>query len=406
MRILNISAQKPDGTGSGTFLSQTVASQVAAGHATAVVCGIDNGDSLSALPGPTSVFPVHFMSPDLPFHVCGMSDEMPYAATRYRDLSPSMAAQFEAAFIAAIDRAVLEFKPNVVICHHLYFLASIVREHVNGIPVAAICHATDLRQMAMHDLERKRIIQSIRRMDAVFALHRSQAAEIIEVYGIDPVKVYVTGTGYNARVFNQNGKLEQRVGGRICFVGKISFKKGVESLLSALGMIDPSDLGGLTLEAILVGGHDPSSADYLRIARRAEDCLWPVRLAGRVSTEELVHTYRTSDVFVLPSFYEGLPLVGIEALACGAKVVMTSLPGVREGMESLLPGNPMIWVEPPAMERVDTPDPASLPDFERRLSMAIMQAIREPRADFNVEHASWDMVVSRMLSVLSDGTAA
>lgn len=406
MRILNISAQKPDGTGSGTFLSQTVASQVAAGHATAVVCGIDNGDSLGALPGPTSVFPVHFMSPDLPFHVCGMSDEMPYAATRYRDLSPSMAAQFEAAFIAAIDRAVLEFKPNVVICHHLYFLASIVREHVNGIPVAAICHATDLRQMAMHDLERKRIIQSIRRMDAVFALHRSQAAEIIEVYGIDPVKVHVTGTGYNARVFNQNGKPEQRVGGRICFVGKISFKKGVESLLSALEMIDPSDLGGLTLEAILVGGHDPSSADYLRIARRAEDCLWPVRLPGRVSTEELVHTYRTSDVFVLPSFYEGLPLVGIEALACGAKVVMTSLPGVREGMESLLPGNPMIWVEPPAMERVDTPDPASLPDFERRLSMAIMQAIREPRADFNVEHASWDMVVSRMLSVLSDGTAA
>ena len=32
MRILNISAQKPEGTGSGTFLSQTVAAQVRAGH--------------------------------------------------------------------------------------------------------------------------------------------------------------------------------------------------------------------------------------------------------------------------------------------------------------------------------------------------------------------------------------
>lgn len=104
LRILNISAQKPDGTGSGTFLAQTVAAQVAAGHLTAVVCGIDDGDATDALPAQALVFPVRFNTSEPPFHVCGMSDEMPYAATRYRDLTPQMVGQFESAFAARLDR--------------------------------------------------------------------------------------------------------------------------------------------------------------------------------------------------------------------------------------------------------------------------------------------------------------
>ena len=214
VRILNISAQKPDGTGSGTFLAQTVAAQVAAGHLTAVICGIDDGDATDALPAQTLVFPVRFNTSELPFHVCGMSDEMPYVATRYRDLTSLMVGQFESAFAARLDRALAEFRPDVVICHHLYLLASIVRERVSGVPVAAVCHATDLRQMAMHDLERDRIIAAIRRMDALFCLHRAQAAEIVRVYGADPARVHVTGTGYNAHVFNQDGDAVRRRAGQ------------------------------------------------------------------------------------------------------------------------------------------------------------------------------------------------
>ena len=406
MRILNISAQKPDGTGSGTFLAQTVAAQVAAGHETAVICGIDEGDAVDSLPGETRVFPVRFMTPELPFHVCGMSDEMPYAATRYRDLTPEMAARFEAAFVAALDRALVEFKPDAIICHHLYLLASIIREHVSGIPVAVVCHATDLRQMSMHGLERERIVAAMRRMDAVFALHEAQAGRIAAVYGVDPARIHVTGTGYNAGTFNQEGPCPPREPGRLCFVGKVSFKKGVESLLAALDLIDPDDLGDKRLELVLVGGHDPASEDFGRIAAAAPACRWPVRLAGRIPTEELVRAYRTSDVFVLPSFYEGLPLVGIEALACGAKVVMTDVPGVREGMESLLPGNPMRWVELPAMEGADTPVASGLPAFERRLADAIVAAVNGPAPRCDVTRASWDAVVARMLRTIELGRDA
>ena len=45
MRILCISAQKPDSTGSGVYLAETVASLAAAGHQLAVIAGIDKDDS-------------------------------------------------------------------------------------------------------------------------------------------------------------------------------------------------------------------------------------------------------------------------------------------------------------------------------------------------------------------------
>ena len=45
MRILNISAQKPDSTGSGVYLAEMVRCELSAGHAAAVVAGVDASDA-------------------------------------------------------------------------------------------------------------------------------------------------------------------------------------------------------------------------------------------------------------------------------------------------------------------------------------------------------------------------
>ena len=71
MRILCISAQKPDSTGSGVYLAETVASLAAAGHQVAVIAGIDKDDSPQLAPG-IEFLPVRFRTPELPFPVCGM----------------------------------------------------------------------------------------------------------------------------------------------------------------------------------------------------------------------------------------------------------------------------------------------------------------------------------------------
>ena len=77
MRILNISAQKPDSTGSGVYLSEMVRCELSAGHAAAVVAGVDASDE-PTLPEGAEPYFVRFNTVALPFNVCGMSDVMPY----------------------------------------------------------------------------------------------------------------------------------------------------------------------------------------------------------------------------------------------------------------------------------------------------------------------------------------
>lgn len=77
MRILNISAQKPDSTGSGVYLAEMVRCELSAGHAAAVVAGVDASDE-PTLPESAEPYFVRFNTEALPFNVCGMSDVMPY----------------------------------------------------------------------------------------------------------------------------------------------------------------------------------------------------------------------------------------------------------------------------------------------------------------------------------------
>ena len=103
---------------------------------------------------------------------------------------------------------------------------------------------------------------------------------------------------------------------------------------------------------------------------------------------------------MLPSFYEGLPLVTIEALACGCKVVATDLPGVRPWMEAMLPGAPVTWVASPRMTDVDTPVAADLPLFERALADAIARALAAPPSTFEPSAVSWKACLARILKVV------
>lgn len=81
MRILNISAQKPDSTGSGVYLAEMVRCELSAGHAAAVVAGVDASDE-PTLPKGAEPYFVRFNTETLPFNVCGMSDVMPYFGTK------------------------------------------------------------------------------------------------------------------------------------------------------------------------------------------------------------------------------------------------------------------------------------------------------------------------------------
>ena len=403
MRILCISAQKPDSTGSGVYLAETVASLAAAGHQVAVIAGIDKEDSPQLAPG-VEFLPVRFRTPELPFPVCGMSDVMPYEATRYRDMTPEMVQTFRSVFGQRIRDAVLDFKPDAVICHHLYLACSAACDVLDDLageyrsPIAqgsglakgrpcqiwGVCHSTDLRQLYNHDLEKDRITAAVRSLDGVMALHEAQKAEIAELFDLPADRIRVVGTGYNSQEFAPRAGLRAAHPLRVLYVGKICRAKGVESLIRAMGLLP------LDPQAVELPGR----------------CRFPVVFGGRVSQDDLVLSYNESHVFALPSFFEGLPLVTVEALASGCRAVVTSLPGVRPWLDASLADAPVSFVEPPRIQGVDVPVPEDLPAFEQRLSDALLdqlQAAAERPLEgtgFDATAVSWDSLAARMVALL------
>lgn len=398
VKILTISAQKPDSTGSGVFLAQTARRFKEAGHEVAVVCGVaPEDDPAASLATGIETYPVRFQTRELPFCVCGMSDVMPYPATRYRDLTPEMARRFKEEFARTIAEADRRFRPDLVICHHLYLATAVARQVLSHRRVCAVCHSTDLRQFVQHDLERPFIKEQIGSLDRILALHDAQAKEIRSVFDMPASRISLIGTGYDEDVFTMSASripLEDcDSGARLLYVGKIGLAKGVESLLCAADLLAEE---GIPFALNLVGGHSDED-EYRRIRDRAERCLVRPRFLGKVPTERLVTAYRSSDVFILPSFFEGLPLVIAEALACGCKVVAADLPGIREFYGRFLPDAPIVYVTPPPMEDVDKPQRDQLPAYEQRLADAVAHAIAMPSCACDVTVLSWRRLAERML---------
>ena len=134
----------------------------------------------------------------------------------------------------------------------------------------------------------------------------------------------------------------------------------------------------------------------------ARECPSRIEFLGRLAQRELAAEMNRSDIFVLPSFYEGLPLVLIEAMACGLRAVCTDLPGVQPWIEENIPENGVVFVEPPQMVNEDEPLEEELPEFEKRLALAIRKAEYMPLPQRKyLEKISWEGLCEKMIRIWS-----
>ena len=147
-------------------------------------------------------------------------------------------------------------------------------------------------------------------------------------------------------------------GKRLLFVGRLAAVKGVPVLFQAMQDIatDHPDM-----RLTLIG--DGPERKALEDQARAMGLSGMVDFAGYRAQAEVAAALRETDILVLPSFAEGLPVVLMEALAARVPVLTTRIAGVGELVEDGISG------------RLVAPgDPVALADALRALLEATPEA--------------------------------
>ncbi|MGB0590286.1 MAG: glycosyltransferase family 4 protein [Myxococcota bacterium] len=396
-RVLHVLSQRPSRTGSGVTLEHIANHAAAVGWEQRAVIGVPADDPHPAVGtlAPSHIHPMVFERPPLSFPVPGMSDVMPYTSTRFSTLTEAQVRAYLGAWRAHIAPIIAEFRPDIIHSHHIWLMSSALKDIAPDIPVVTHCHATGLRQMALCPHLAERVKAGCRRNDRFVVLHQGHAEALVSALDISPDRVVVVGAGYGEETFGANGR-SLSPGPQLLYAGKYSNAKGLPWLLDAVEALTPQ-LPGLTLH--IAGSGAGEEAERLRARMEG---MGQVVLHGQVSQATLAEMMRRAAVFVLPSFYEGLPLVCVEAAASGCQVVATDLHGVRQLSDALGP-----WlrrVPLPRLERVDVPVADDLPAFVSALTEALASVLEGPAPEITPELSlwTWGAVFGRVQAVWSE----
>lgn len=130
---------------------------------------------------------------------------------------------------------------------------------------------------------------------------------------------------------------------RIVCVGRLSPEKGQAGLLQAFSTA-AAEIEDLRLVFV---GSGPIESE-LRTITDSLDLNERVTFAGRLGEIDTMNEIARSDILVLPSFMEGLPVVLMEAMAVGTAVIASRVAGIPELVEDGKSGllfTPSNWQE-------------------------------------------------------------
>ena len=371
MRILHIQAQLPSKTGSGVYFTNIIKGlEDRAQQACLYGCYSDfKWDTLPKDKQYRVVFPNEYCNFPLP----GMSDVMPYESTIYGEMTPEMIGNWKRAFEPAVRQAVADLKPDIIISHHLWFLTNFIRQWFPDIKVIAVSHGTDLRQAKKHPHLAEQYTKHIKDLDIIFTLSSEHIPSIKKIYGASEKQIHVLGSGFNEDNFYPAEKNKDK-DISIVYAGKIADSKGVFQLVDTFKN-QLSDEKNVNLE--LYGAGDKEAVDRLKKGIESDPRM---TYYGAVTQDVLGDIFRKHEVFVLPSYYEGLPLVVLESLASGMRVVVNEFPALIELLSGTI--NESGWVEyvkQPRLENVDQPVESDLSAYCDRLAEALKKQIKRAR---------------------------
>jgi glycosyltransferase involved in cell wall biosynthesis len=210
-----------------------------------------------------------------------------------------------------------------------------------GLPVLVTLHGADINthRAWWESPERgpfsrrypRRLLAMSQHPDVHFIAVSDAVRQTAIAYGIAPDKVHVRYIGIDLQRFQPGGAPVGTRAPRILYVGRMVEKKGGQHLIDAFAAVRKRLPQA---ELVMVG--DGPLMDSFR--QRAEQLGVPVQWKGRQPSDAVRREFEQASVFCLPSITaengdaEGLPIVVMEAQACGVPVVTSARGGATEGI--------------------------------------------------------------------------
>jgi glycogen(starch) synthase len=296
---------------------------------------------------------------------------------------------------AAIIAPILALRADVVHVHLGEDLAVLpagaAAARLRHLPLVLTVHTSLRHTLAVSDL-RSAILKVLGGPIERWGEHSAEAVLVITPRlcrllvsdGVDENRIHVIPPGVNPSLFE--GPFEDPFSGvgkpRVVFVGRLASQKGVGTLVSAAALLeDPS-------AQVLLVGDGPKRKALERRARRigVGD---RVRFEGFVAPERLPAAMAHADLLVLPSVYEELGTVLLEAMQAGLPIVASKTGGIPDVIEDGVNGMLVPPGEPEALARAIDRLLADR-DLGRRLS---------EEAQGRAKDYDWEVLAERVLRV-------
>ncbi|WP_155316268.1 glycosyltransferase family 4 protein [Desulfosarcina alkanivorans] len=116
---------------------------------------------------------------------------------------------------------------------------------------------------------------------------------------------------------------------RLAFIGRIGCRKGTFDLIKAFANLSLNIRR--RAELLIAGDGEIEQAGKLAKKLNVDQS---VKLLGWISSETRDHLFSEIDVFILPSYNEGLPMAILEAMGWGLPVIVTPVGGIPELIRS------------------------------------------------------------------------
>jgi glycosyltransferase involved in cell wall biosynthesis len=166
----------------------------------------------------------------------------------------------------------------------------------------------------------------LRSADGVIVVAPSLAERLKARFPAQASKIHYVPNGRTAVAPSAGqGSILQALGieprGYVLTVGRLVPEKGFHLLIDAM------DRSGSGKKLVIVGGAQHESQYSRELMDRASPHVIFAGVQDRITLQAL---YEDAELFVLPSFHEGLPISALEAGSAGCPLLLSDIPGNRD----------------------------------------------------------------------------